>query len=188
LALNSRLERTMRRFLHDLTMLAAVTAAGGFALTRASSPSPPRPGLALTPMYVAETAPLDDAMDVLRTTSEFADASVGYGGVVPTQVVAWLTVLHDSDAEIHFLELLRTATPAGRIYALAGLRATNPKLFRDVAAPFRRDRVTVTTFFGCIVSEMTTSQLVAELDQGAWIGEFVSASRSRYFGDLPWPQ
>jgi len=102
--------------------------------------------------------------------------------------VAWLTVHYDPGAESHFLELLRTATPAGRIYALAGLRATNPRLFRDVATPFRRDRVTVTTFFGCIVSEMTTAQLVAELDTGAWIGEFVSASRSRYFGDLPWPQ
>jgi hypothetical protein len=176
----------MRRFLHDLSMLAAVAAAGGFALTRAVT-TPPLP--ALGPVFVGETVTtVDDALTVLRNAPQFAGASVGYGGVVPTPVVAWLTVLHDSDAESQFLGLLRTATPAGRIYALAGLRATNPQLFRDVAAPFRRDRVRVNTFFGCIVSEMTTAQLVAELDHGAWIGEFVSASRSRYFGDLPWPQ
>ena len=176
----------MRRFLHDLTVLAAVSAAGGFALTRAVT-TPPLPSL--DPVLVRETVTtVDDALTVLRSTSEFAGATVGYGGVVPAAVVAWLTVHYDPRAESHFLELLRTATPAGRIYALAGLRATNPKLFRDVATPFRRDRVTVTTFFGCIVSEMTTAQLVAELDTGAWIGEFVSASRSRYFGDLPWPQ
>jgi hypothetical protein len=41
---------------------------------------------------------------------------------------------------------------------------------------------------GCIGSTMTTGEIVAELERGMWIGDFVSASRSRYFGDLPWPR
>jgi hypothetical protein len=41
---------------------------------------------------------------------------------------------------------------------------------------------------GCIGSTMTTGEIVAELERGMWIGDFVRASRSRYFGDLPWPR
>lgn len=36
-------------------------------------------------------------------------------------------------------------------------------------------------------STMTTAQIVAELDRGMWIGEFLTASKARYYGDLPWP-
>jgi hypothetical protein len=188
LALNSRLERTMRRFLHDLTVLAAVTAAGGFALTRAASPSASQ-SLPTRPMFVGDRGtPLDEAMHVLRNAPRFAGASVGAAGTVPTEIVAWLTILHDPAAEAHFLQLVRSATPAGRAYALTGLRAMNLTLFQEAARPLRRSETLVNTFFGRTAGITTTARIIGDLDLGTWIGEFVSASRVRYFGDLPWPQ
>ena len=179
----------MRRFLPDLTALVAVTAACGLALTRALSSPASHPALMLEPMVVTERrTPLDDAIRVLRNATEFASAPVGYGGDVPATVVAWLTILYDPAAESHFLELVRDATPAGRAYALTGLRATNLSLFEGAARLFRRSPTPVNTVFGHIRSTTTTARIVADLDHGAWIGELVSASRVRYFGDLPWPQ
>jgi hypothetical protein len=35
---------------------------------------------------------------------------------------------------------------------------------------------------------MTTGAIVAELKRGMWIGDFVTASNSRYFAQLPWPR
>lgn len=178
----------MRRFLHDLTVLAAVTAAGGYALTRATTPALPHAPFALKPLVVDHPpVPLDDAMHVLRNASEFAGAAVGYGGTVPTAVVAWLTIVSHPSARNLFQDLLHTGTPAGRMYGLAGLRAIHIPLFRVHAEPLRRSRAWVNTLFGCIGSTMTTAEIVAELDRGTWIGEFVTASKSRYYGDLPWP-
>ena len=178
----------MRRFLQDLAVLAAVTAAGGFALIRAPASRPLSPALMLPPVVLDHAAtPWDDAMNVLRTAPTFASASIGYGGIVPDAVVAWRTVLGHPMAVRFFLKLMHTATPEGRLYALAGLRALDPSLFRSAAEPHRRSRAPVKAMAGCLGFSMATADLVYELDRGMWIGEFVSASRSRYFGDLPWP-
>ena len=179
----------MRRFLHDLTLLAAVTAAGGYALGRISTEPARRAAFTMAPLVADRPAmPWDDAMDVLRTAPRFASASVGFGGVVPHAVVAWLTVLSQSSADSLFLDLLGMATPAGRMYALAGLRAIDPAEFERRASPFRRDANPVNTLMGCIGSTMTTAQIVSELDRGMWLADFMTASRARYFGDLPWPE
>ena len=178
----------MRRFLHDLTLLAAVTAAGGYALGRLATEPAAGPLISLAPLVADRPAiPWDEAMRVLRTAPSFSSASVGFGGVVPDAVVAWLTILSQSSADSLFLELLGMATPAGRMYALAGLRAIDPREFERQAGILRRDASPVNTLVGCIGSTMTTAQIVAELDRGMWFADFITASKARYYGDLPWP-
>ncbi len=179
----------MRRFLHDLTLLAAVAAAGGYALSRVES-SPAQPMALRREPVVSDAAPppSEKAMDVLRNATVFSSVSVGSAGVVPETVVAWLTILSQPDAGRMFVDLLHTATPAGRVYALAGLRTINPPLFRRWAHPFFNSPILVRTMGGCILRTMTTGGIVDELQRGMWIGDFVTASRSRYVGDLPWPR
>ena len=126
-------------------------------------------------------------MKILRNAPEFATAAVGYAGVVPTSVVAWLTVLAQPRADSLFQNLLETSTVAGQMYALAGLRVTSPRLFQVRAKPFWRSRILVNTLIGCTGNAMTTALILDELERGTWIDEFLRASRSRYFGDLPWP-
>jgi hypothetical protein len=152
------------------------------------SPAPGHSGFALEPIVVDRaTMASDDAMHVLRSAPTFASASVGYGGTVPTTVVAWLTIASHPSAKNLFQDLLHTGTPAGRMYGLAGLRAIHVPLFRVMAEPLRRSQAPVNILVGCIASLMTTAQIVGELDRGMWIEEFLTASPSRYYGDLPWP-
>jgi hypothetical protein len=138
-------------------------------------------------MVERPTAPLDDAMDVLRGAPTFASASVGYEGTVPPTVVAWLTILSEPTARNLFQDVLRTGTPAGQMYALAGLRAIDVPLFLEVARPLRRTQLPVTILVGTFASLTSSAEILHELDRGMWIGEFVRPSRSRYFGALPWP-
>ena len=176
----------MRRFLHDLAVLAAISAAGGYALMRAQRP--PRLHLLHAPVVVDRPATaLEDALHVLRTARTVASSSIGYSGIVPDAVVAWLTVLKHPHARDTYLELLRTGTPAGQIYALAGIRTVDPPLYQDLAERYRRDRTPISAMAGCIGFEMAAADLVAELDRGMWIGDFMNARRSLYVGDLPWP-
>jgi hypothetical protein len=49
----------------------------------------------------------------------------------------------------------------GRLYALAGLKRTNPSLFPVVVQPFKLWPGEVSTFFGCIISGEKVSELVA---------------------------
>ena len=178
----------MRRFLYELSLLAAVTAGGGYALAGIASPSIDPPPLALDPVVVDHAMePLDDALRVLRTTPTFASASVGYGGVVPDALVAWRTVLSHPAASELFVDLLHRGTAEGRAYALAGLRAIDPRLFLHRARSLRGSAEPVKTMVGCILGMTTMAQVVAELDRGLWIEEFVTASRLRYHGTLPWP-
>jgi hypothetical protein len=180
----------MRRFLQDLTLLAAVSAAGGYALARVDPPTTQAPALALEPIVLDRATPAapDEAMNLLRTATIFSSAAVGFAGVVPDNVVAWRTVLSQPMAHTLFLDLLHTATPAGQAYALAGLRAISPASFHLWAQPFFNSEMVISTMVGCIISPMTTGAIVDQLQRGMWIGDFVTASRSRYFGELPWPE
>ena len=124
----------------------------------------------------------------MRASYVGAQHRPGFGGVVPHAVVAWLTIVSQTSADSLFLDLLGMASPAGRMYALAGLRAIDPPKFERRASLFRRDSGLVNTLIGCIGSTMTTAQIVSELDRGMWLADFMTASRARYFGDLAWPE
>jgi hypothetical protein len=84
--------------------------------------------------------------------------------------------------------LLQTGTPAGQLYALAGLRVTNPQLFSETARDFRTFPPTVPTLDGCIVGSALVRGVVSALERGEWIDGFLRAERARYEGPLPWPQ
>src|SRR5688500_19407606 len=67
----------MRRFLQDLTLLAAVSAAGGYALARVDPPTTQAPALALEPIVLDRATPAapDEAMNLLRTATIFSSAA-----------------------------------------------------------------------------------------------------------------
>ena len=180
----------MRTFLRDLTLLAGVTAAGGFALVIASSPQLPAPVLVFEPLVVdrVELTPVDHALEELRHAPDFAAAAVGYAGVVPNTVVAWLILDRSPHADSLFRNLLRTSALPGQLYALAGLRRTSPGFFREAARQLAMARAHVNTFRGCIGGGAPIGVIIAELERGEWIDEFRRASPSRYRGTLPWPQ
>ena len=187
----------MDTFLRNLALLAAVTAAGGVALLRASRFEPRAPTLAASvvanrvwapPTIPSPISALAESMDILRHAPRFEAAAVGYSGSVPTSVVAWLTVVRSAAPDSLLRNLLQTGTPAGQLYALAGLRVTNPQLFTETARAFRTFHPTVPTWAGCIGGSELVRSIVSDLERGEWVDGFLRAERARYQGALPWPQ
>ena len=181
---------TRIRSLRRLSVLAAVIAAATIAIFRATGPQGPVAIVALPPIVVEPvvSGALDEAMEILRHASTFEGGAVGYGGTVPTVVVAWLTVARSLVPDSLFRSLLHASAPVGQLYALAGLRATNPRLFAETAPNFRTFRPTIPTLFGCIGSSESVPSLVAALARGEWVEGFLRAEPGRYHGSLPWPQ
>ena len=73
------------------------------------------------------------ATQILRETDAFASAAVGYAGLTSQQVLAWRLIYGRPDAESIFAALLGDATPAGQLYALAGLRFSKSPLYQEAA-------------------------------------------------------
>jgi hypothetical protein len=180
----------MRTLLRELALFAAVIAAGAAALLYSIGANQHAGKPVLHPVIVARPAPspLAESMDILRSAHRFEAGAVGAAGSVPTSVVAWLTIARSRTADSLFRELLFTSTPAGRLYALAGLRKTNPGLFTDVARHLRMTDTSVPTLNGCIGTTEPMRTLVRDLERGEWVNGFLRADPRAYQGPLPWPQ
>ncbi len=118
--------------------------------------------------------PLGIAVAILRTSDHFTSAGIGYAGVTPTEVLAWRVIFNRPDADSIFQDLLNTATVAGQVYALAGLRFSNSGAFTKAAAHLQGNLGLVRTIRGCIVSTQTVAELVEDIRQGDWVREFIA--------------
>ena len=120
--------------------------------------------------------PADLAVTVVRNAEQFSSASVGYAGVTPNEVIAWRVLAFRADAETTFLKLLDTATPAGQLYALAGLRFRSTALFTREAKRFKNRSDEVPTVSGCMGWSARFDELVAQIGRGEWVQNFVRGS------------
>jgi hypothetical protein len=90
--------------------------------------------------------------------------------------MAWRVIFFRADAESTFLSLLETSTPAGQLYALAGLRFGHDKVFEHAAARLEGRSDRVHTVRGCIGGAATVAELVAEIRKGDWVRDYVMGS------------
>ena len=60
----------------------------------------------------------------------------------PSATWAWQTIARTGDAPARFQRLLRSQEPGTRLYALAGLHATDPAAFEAAVPMFLRDTLT----------------------------------------------
>jgi hypothetical protein len=98
--------------------------------------------------------------DCLSHAQWFAGPAVGIGGVEPAESKALRALASHHSGGRAFKYLLFTGTTAGKMYALVGLRQTNPLFFRIAVQPFRIWPGDVATFFGCIVQTIAVRELV----------------------------
>jgi len=120
--------------------------------------------------------PLDIALAILRNAERFSSAGVGVAGITPNEVMAWRVISFRADAESTFLKLLDTGTPAGQLYALAGLRFRNDSVFARKASRFKARADQVQTIRGCIGGAATFGELVAEITKGDWVRDYLRGS------------
>jgi len=144
---------------------------GVIALVLRAVPHPVEPERQVVP---GAPHPLAIAVAILRTSDHFTSAGIGYAGITPNEVLAWRVIFNRPDADSIFEDLLNTATVAGQLYALAGLRFSNSGAFPKAASGLQGNLGLVQTIHGCIVGTQTVAEVVREIRQGDWVREFVA--------------
>src|ERR1043165_4598686 len=91
----------------------------------------------------------------------FASRAVGFLAVEPPEASAFVALASHRGGGTALKYALLRGTPAARIYALVGLRRTDPAFFWIAGQPFRVLPGTVTTFFGCVLSAEPIRTVVA---------------------------
>ena len=126
------------------------------------------------------TVQLALAGEVIRGAVAFNAAQVGFAGITPTEVLAWRVILQSPGRDSVFRDLLETATSAGQLYALAGLRyglyvvGTDSSEYWSASARLSRKSQWVLTTIGCIGSRAPLNELVKQIDSGSWTSEFIA--------------
>jgi hypothetical protein len=110
------------------------------------------------------------AMKILRGATTIESAAVSDGGEPSCYVMAYRRMLQSPRADKQFKRLFATAeTPAGRLYALAGLYWTDPEEFEGLLPRFLADEQTrVPQLFTCLGSEETVADVAARIEDGFW--------------------
>jgi hypothetical protein len=118
--------------------------------------------LAIMGVPPAFNLPVDDLVsyDRLSNTQYFAGPAVGIGGTEPHESKALRSLASHRGGGKAFKYLLLTGTLAGKMYALVGLRHTNPLFFWVVVQPFRVWPGEVETIFGCVIQKVEIRELV----------------------------
>ncbi|MBX3465358.1 MAG: HEAT repeat domain-containing protein [Planctomycetes bacterium] len=104
---------------------------------------------------------------VLERTRTFMSAAVGDGGETPAAVHALRLLLARPDAAAALTDVLERARhPAGRLFALAGLRAVDPTAFARAVDGLRGSDEPISFLDGCIESRTTVGAAVEALAAG----------------------
>jgi hypothetical protein len=123
------------------------------------------------PVQPAPAAP-DAAFDTLRRIDAFALGGVGFAGTTSEGEKALRDVLARKDAVAVLERLSREATPAGRLYALVGLRWQAAPSYATAATDLlNREKETVQTISGCIISQSTVADIAKRIDTGQYDGK-----------------
>lgn len=107
------------------------------------------------------------ALENLKKADVFAGAAVGIAGVESSGVRDFRIVMRDTDAPALFAQLARDGTPAGRLYALAGLYLKDRPAFDKVASTAVSSDTKVNTMFGCMAGNEPAGGLLKSIASGS---------------------
>ena len=111
------------------------------------------------------TEPLD-ANSTLRKATSFALGGVGVVGSMSEGERALREILKKSDPVARLEKILPEATPAGQLYALLGLRASDRTAYQRALAKYGQRDAEVETMRGCILQHEAYAALVKQIDHG----------------------
>ena len=98
----------------------------------------------------------------------FGIGPLGDGGTTSEEERGLRALLKTPDASEKLSQIIRSASPAGQLYALLGLHLRDPQAF-DRAIPdfLRRDDI-VTTMTGCIINEERMATVAQRIARGEY--------------------
>ena len=105
---------------------------------------------------------------VLQKTDMFALGGIGVAGTMSQGERALRELLRGSDALIRLDRLLSTASPAGQLYALLGLRLKDRAAYDRAVVKMRTTDAKVQTARGCMIDTEAFSDLVKEIERGQY--------------------
>jgi hypothetical protein len=104
----------------------------------------------------------------LEKASMFALGGIGVAGTMSPGERALREIFATRDAVARMERLLTTATPAGQLYALLGLRLKDRALYNRVVQQLRPTDAKVETARGCMLSQDAFGDLVKEIERGQY--------------------
>jgi hypothetical protein len=118
-------------------------------------------------LFVLGAAPLRaDADATLRKTGSFALGGVGVAGTMSEGERALRELLNEPDATVRLENALPNSSPAGRLYALLGLRLRDRAAYQRALEKYRANNATVQTMRGCILQQEPFGDLIKQIEHG----------------------
>jgi hypothetical protein len=104
----------------------------------------------------------------LQSAGSFALGGVGVAGTMSSGERALREVLKQPDAVARLEALVPNASPAGKLYALLGLRIRDRAAYERALEKCRSTDATVETARGCMLSRESFRDLLKEIERGQY--------------------
>jgi hypothetical protein len=104
----------------------------------------------------------------LQSAASFALGGIGAAGTMSSGERALREVLKKPDAVAQLEALLSNASPAGKLYALLGLRIRDRAAYERALEKCRSTDAKVETARGCILSQESFRDLLKEIERGQY--------------------
>ena len=121
----------------------------------------------LTFVLVVTVCAESDAYNAVKSARMFAIGGVGITGVTSNEELALRKIRDTPDAQEQLRRLLNEGTPAGKMYALFGLKQLGASDYDSLAKPYLENKTPVRRIQGCIISDAQTADVVSWIDQHA---------------------
>jgi hypothetical protein len=110
---------------------------------------------------------MEESLKQLGDADVVAFGGVGFAGTLLPVTVAFRALAEEvnrrgEELRPRLLQLLATATPAGKVYAAALLGRIEPAAGRDAWQRLARDPSPINTFTGCMRGQQTLASYAAE--------------------------
>lgn len=123
-------------------------------------------GVAAAGLLLSSISPARTDDSGLQSAASFALGGVGYAGTMSAGERALREILKQPDAVTRLEGLLLTASPAGKLYALLGLRVRDHAAYQRALEKCGEIEAKVETARGCILSHESFRDLVKEIERG----------------------
>jgi hypothetical protein len=115
---------------------------------------------------------------VLQRIGMFALGGIGVAGTMSEGERALREILKQPDALARLEALVANGSPAGKLYALLGLRIRDRAAYERALEKCRALDAKIETACGCMLSQESVRDLMKEIERGQWDG----------FLDRKWPE
>ena len=104
----------------------------------------------------------------LQKAGSFAMGGVGVAGTMSAGESALRQILSGTDAVSKLESLISSASPAGQLYALLGLRSKNRAAYERALEKLKSVDAKVETARGCMLQQESFRDLVKEIERGGY--------------------